>query len=39
MLDEGIFLTANQLESGFVSDAHTDEDVEETLEAYKAYFE
>jgi glutamate-1-semialdehyde 2,1-aminomutase len=39
MLDKGIFLTANQLESGFVSDAHTDEDVEETLEAYKAYFE
>jgi Glutamate-1-semialdehyde aminotransferase len=39
MLDEGIFLTANQLESQFVSDAHTDEDIEETLEAYKAYFE
>lgn len=39
MLDEGIFLTANQFESQFISDAHTDEDVEETLEAYKRYFE
>ena len=39
MLDEGLLLTANQLESQFVSDAHTDEDVEETLEAYKTYFE
>lgn len=39
MLDEGIFLTANQLESQFISDAHTDEDVAETLEAYKSYFE
>lgn len=35
MLDSGVFLTANQMESQFVSDAHTDEDVEETLEAYK----
>ncbi len=39
MLDEGLFLTANQLESQFISDAHTDEDIEETLEAYKSYFE
>ena len=39
MLDKGILLTANQMESQFVSDAHTDEDIEETLEAYKAYFE
>src|SRR5699024_8825469 len=39
MLDEGILLTANQLESQFVSDAHTDEDIEETLEAYKSFFE
>ena len=35
MKDRGIFLTANQFESQFVSYAHTDEDVEETLEAYK----
>ncbi|MDS0295992.1 glutamate-1-semialdehyde 2,1-aminomutase [Halogeometricum luteum] len=35
MKDRGIFLTANQFESQFVSYAHTDEDIEETLEAYK----
>jgi glutamate-1-semialdehyde 2,1-aminomutase len=35
MKARGIFLTANQFESQFVSYAHTDEDVEETLEAYK----
>jgi glutamate-1-semialdehyde 2,1-aminomutase len=33
--DEGIFLTPNQFESQFVCDAHTEEDVEQTLEAYK----
>ena len=35
MRDEGVFLTANQFESQFVSAAHTEEDIEETLEAYK----
>ncbi|WP_049985529.1 glutamate-1-semialdehyde 2,1-aminomutase [Halobellus rufus] len=35
MKDAGIFLTPNQFESQFVSYAHTDADVEETLEAYK----
>ncbi|MFB6070540.1 MAG: glutamate-1-semialdehyde 2,1-aminomutase [Halanaeroarchaeum sp.] len=35
MLEEGVFLPANQFESQFVSAAHTEEDVEETLEAYK----
>jgi glutamate-1-semialdehyde 2,1-aminomutase len=35
MRDEGVFLTANQYESQFLSYAHTEEDVEETLEAYK----
>ncbi|ELZ30892.1 glutamate-1-semialdehyde aminotransferase [Halogeometricum pallidum JCM 14848] len=35
MKERGIFLTANQFESQFVSYAHTDEDIEETLEAYK----
>jgi glutamate-1-semialdehyde 2,1-aminomutase len=39
MLDDGLLLTANQLESQFISDAHTDEDIEGTLEAYKGYFE
>ncbi|MFC6725791.1 glutamate-1-semialdehyde 2,1-aminomutase, partial [Halobium palmae] len=36
MKEQGVLLTANQFESQFVSYAHTDEDVEETLEAYKA---
>ncbi|PSQ15212.1 aspartate aminotransferase family protein [Halobacteriales archaeon QS_8_69_26] len=35
MKDEGVFLTANQFESQFLSYAHTEADVEETLEAYK----
>ena len=35
MQDEGIFLTPNQFESQFVSYAHTEADVERTLEAYK----
>jgi len=35
MKEEGVFLTPNQFESQFVSDAHTEADIEETLEAYK----
>jgi glutamate-1-semialdehyde 2,1-aminomutase len=35
MRDEGVFLTPNQFESQFVSAAHTEADVEATLEAYK----
>ncbi|MFB6095524.1 MAG: glutamate-1-semialdehyde 2,1-aminomutase [Halodesulfurarchaeum sp.] len=35
MRDEGVFLTANQFESQFVGNAHTEADVEEALEAYK----
>lgn len=35
MLSEGILLTANQHECQFLSAAHTEEDVEQTLEAYK----
>lgn len=35
MLDQGVMLTANQHESQFLSAAHTDEDIEVTLEAYK----
>lgn len=35
MKDQGVFLTPNQFESQFVSYAHTDEDIEQTLEAYK----
>jgi glutamate-1-semialdehyde 2,1-aminomutase len=35
MKDQGVFLTPNQFESQFVSAAHTEAHVEETLEAYK----
>jgi len=35
MKDRGVFLTANQFECQFTSYAHTEEDVEETLEAYR----
>ncbi len=35
MREQGVFLSQNQFECQFVSYAHTDEDVEETLEAYK----
>ncbi|WP_313693207.1 glutamate-1-semialdehyde 2,1-aminomutase [Halorarum halobium] len=35
MKERGVWLTANQFESQFVSYAHTEEDVERTLEAYK----
>jgi glutamate-1-semialdehyde 2,1-aminomutase len=36
MRDHGVFLTANQFESQFVSAAHTEADVEETVAAYEA---
>jgi glutamate-1-semialdehyde 2,1-aminomutase len=35
MAEQGVFLSQNQYESQFVSYAHTEDDVEETLEAYK----
>jgi glutamate-1-semialdehyde 2,1-aminomutase len=35
MLEAGVFLTANQFESQFVSAAHTKADIETTLETYK----
>ncbi|MFC7056881.1 glutamate-1-semialdehyde 2,1-aminomutase [Halovenus salina] len=35
MKEQGIFLTPNQYESQFVCEAHTEEDIEQTLEAYK----
>ncbi|QLD85391.1 glutamate-1-semialdehyde 2,1-aminomutase [Natronomonas halophila] len=36
MLEEGVLVSQNQFESNFVSYGHTEEDVEETLEAYKS---
>jgi glutamate-1-semialdehyde 2,1-aminomutase len=35
MREEGVFLSQNQYEAQFVAAAHTQEDVERTLEAYK----
>jgi len=35
MEEQGVFLTANQFESQFLSASRTDEDVETLLEAYK----
>jgi glutamate-1-semialdehyde 2,1-aminomutase len=35
MRDRGVLLTPNQFEPQFLSDGHTEADVEETLEAYK----
>ncbi len=36
MKEEGIFLTANQFESQFICNEHTEPDIETALEAYKA---
>ena len=36
MKEAGVFLTANQFESQFICDAHTESDIETALEAYKA---
>ncbi len=36
MLSSGVFLPPSQFETNFISFAHTDEDIERTLEAYKA---
>jgi len=33
MLEEGIYIAPSQFEAGFVSLAHTDEDIERTIEA------
>jgi glutamate-1-semialdehyde 2,1-aminomutase len=37
MTEKGIFLTANQFESQFLCDQHTEEDVRETIEAYQDF--
>src|SRR5262249_6715094 len=39
MLDQGIYLAPSQFEAGFVSLAHTDADIEATLEAAAAAFQ
>ena len=36
MLSSGVFLPPSQFETNFISFAHTDEDIQRTIEAYKA---
>ena len=38
MLDEGIYLAPSAFEAGFVSAAHTDLDIEKTIEAARKVF-
>lgn len=38
MLEEGVYLAPSQYEAGFTSLAHTEEDVEFTIEAAKRAF-
>ena len=39
MLDRGVWLAPSAFESGFVSAAHTDEDIEQTLQAARQAFD
>ena len=38
MLDRGIYLAPSQFEAMFLSSAHTEEDLERTLDAARDYF-
>ncbi len=38
MLDRGIYLAPSQFEAGFVSAAHTEEDIERTATAVREFF-
>lgn len=38
MLDRGFYLPPSQFEAAFVSDAHSDDDIEQTADAVRAYF-
>jgi glutamate-1-semialdehyde 2,1-aminomutase len=39
MLRRGIYLAPSQYEAGFISSAHTEEDLEKTFEAANEWFE
>jgi glutamate-1-semialdehyde 2,1-aminomutase len=39
MLDRGVYLAPSSYEAGFVSAAHTDEDIEATIDAAAQSFE
>ena len=38
MLDRGIYLAPSQFEAGFVSTAHSDRDIAQTMEAAQGFF-
>lgn len=38
MLEEGIYLAPSQFETAFVSSAHTEEDIQKTIEASRVAF-
>ena len=38
MLGQGVYLAPSAYETGFVSSAHTDEDIEKTLDAAEKVF-
>jgi glutamate-1-semialdehyde 2,1-aminomutase len=38
MLDEGVYLAPSAFEAGFVSIAHSDEDLDKTLDTAEAIF-
>ena len=39
MLDRGVYLAPSQFEAGFVSSVHTEQDIERTAQAARAFFE
>lgn len=39
MLDRGVYLAPSQFEAGFISAAHSEEDIRETVDAMKDFFE
>ena len=38
MLERGVYLAPSQFEAGFVSAAHSEEDIRETVEAAREFF-
>lgn len=39
MLENGVYIAASQFEAMFISDAHTDEEIQHTLNIMHNYFE
>jgi glutamate-1-semialdehyde 2,1-aminomutase len=39
LLDRGVYLAPSQFEAGFISTAHSEEDIQRTVDAMKEYFE